>query len=194
MKKKSLGVILTLIIIAILFKVITSGGEKTIEEAINISSVKSARIIHEEKNSKGSIVFTYISEGDGLHVSAVKKGIGGYKEAYSASHGDIKVTLEKLGLLCGYLPKIKGTELPIYYGVVGDEVEAVKVVEKKRNIEKEAKIIDADGERIWLIYMEGFRGSQFDIVTLSREGKEIKRVTDDISPLYVEQKASKGYQ
>ena len=79
--------------------------------------------------------------------------------------------------------------------LIGDhDIEAVKVVEKKRKIEKEAKIIDADGERIWLVYMDGFQGSDFDIVALSGEGKEISRVSDDISPLYAEQKASKGYE
>ncbi len=194
MKRKSLGVILAIIIIVIVFKVTTSGREKTIEEAINLYNIRSASIIHEEKNSKGSIVFTYISEGNGLRVSVVKKVIGGYKKVYGTVHGDIKETLEKRGLVYGYFPEIKGTELPIYYGVVGDEVEAVKVVEKKRNIKKEAKIIHTDEGRIWLVYMEGFQGSDFDIVAFSGEGKEISMVSDDISPWYVGQKAFKGYE
>ena len=36
MKRKSLGVILAIIIIVIVFKVTTSGSEKTIEEAIDL--------------------------------------------------------------------------------------------------------------------------------------------------------------
>ncbi len=195
MKRKSLWAILAIIIIVIIFKVTASDGEKTIEEAIHLPTLGAARIIHEEKYNKGSVVFNYISEEKGLHVSAVRKVIGGYKEVYCVTHGEIKLTLEKRGFLCGYLPKIKGTELPIYYGIIGnDNISSMKVIEKKRNIEKEAEIIDADGTRIWLVYMDGFQGSDFDIVALSRDGKEVKRISDDISPWYAEQKAYKGYQ
>jgi hypothetical protein len=69
----------------------------------------------------------------------------------------------------------------------------VKIIEKKRNIESQAKIINANGTRIWLVYMNKFEGSDFDIIGLSEDGKELTKIDGDISPYYAEQKPFKGY-
>lgn len=49
-----------------------------------------------------------------------------------------------------------------------------------------AKIINAKDKRIWLIYMNKFQGSDFEIIGLSADGKELTRIKDNISPRYAE--------
>lgn len=70
--------------------------------------------------------------------------------------------------------------LNIYFGVIGNEdIENVKVQDAKNcNVYKEAKIIDTGEIRIWLVYMEGLKGSQFDVVRLSKDEKELTRVSE----------------
>ena len=70
--------------------------------------------------------------------------------------------------------------LNIYFGVIGNEdIENVKAQDAKNcNVYKEAKIIDTGEIRIWLVYMEGLKGSQFDVVGLSKDEKELTRVSE----------------
>lgn len=70
----------------------------------------------------------------------------------------------------------------------------MKIIEKKRNIEAEAKIIDANDARIYLVYMNKFEGSDFEIIGISAEGKELTKIDDNISLYYAEQKAFKAYE
>jgi hypothetical protein len=57
---------------------------------------------------------------------------------------------------------------------------------------KNAKIIETQYMRIWLIYMNGFKGSNFDIVGISQEGKELVNISD-ISPWKVDQKSLRSH-
>ncbi|QAT40455.1 hypothetical protein [Clostridium sp. JN-9] len=72
------------------------------------------------------------------------------------------------------------------------DISQVKIIEKKRNIEEQAKIIDAKGTRIWLVYMSKFKGSDFEIVGISKDGKELTKVDDNISPRSADQKPVKS--
>ncbi len=194
MKKKVILITFILIVVSLFLLIKFNSGAKTIEEAINVLGSKQVSIIHEEKNDKGSIVFSYTSDGNTLYTAIVSKGISGYKTVYSGVQGDIKFTSEKLGLSYNYFPSIKKTEIPIYFGLIGNpDISKVKIIEKKRNIEDEAKIINANGTRIWLVYMDKFEGSDFDIIGLSEEGKEVTNIDGNISPYYAEQKPFKGY-
>lgn len=195
MKKKVILIAFVLIVVSLFFEINFSGGAKTIEEAINTSDSKQVNIIHEEKNDKGSIVFSYTSDGNGLYTAVVRKGVGGYKTVYSGVQGDINLVSEMFGLSYNYFPNIEKTALPIYFGLIGNpDISKVKIIEKKRNTEGEAKIINATGARIWLVYINKFEGSDFDIIGLSADGKELTKIDGNISPYYAEQKAFKGYK
>lgn len=195
MKKKVILITFVLIVVSLFVAVKFRGSAKTIEEAINTSGSKQVNIIHEEKNDKGIIVFSYTSDGNGLYTAVVRKEIGGYKTVYSGVQGDIKLVSEKFGLSGNYFPAIEKTSLPIYFGIISNhDISEVKIIEKKRNIEREAKIINANGTRIWLVYMNKFEGSDFNIIGLSADGKELAKIDGDISPYYAEQKPLKGYQ
>lgn len=56
---------------------------------------------------------------------------------------------------------------------------------------KDAKIIYAGGNRIWLTYMNGFKGAEFEITGYTNAGKEVYKFTDTI-PWNVEQKPLKS--
>lgn len=194
MKKKMILILSVLIVVSLLI-VRFSDGVKTIEEAINPGGSQQIKIIHIEKNDKGSIVFSYTLENDGLYTAVVRKGIGGYKTVYSGYEGDIKRSSETFGITNSYYPGIKKTELPIYFGVIGDpNINEVKVVEKKRNIEGYAQIINAEDIRLWLIYMGEFEGSEFDIIGLTAEGEQLVKKDDNVAPYYAEQKPFNGYR
>jgi hypothetical protein len=194
--KKKVGLTVLLIIIILLFFVVKfNGNAKTIEEAITTPNSIPINIIHEEKTGKGSIVFCNIVGKDGLYVAIVRKNLLGFKTAYSGVHMDERLAAGKFELTHSYYPNIEKTSLPIYFGVIGNpDISQVKVIEKKRNIEDEAKIINANGMRIWLVYMNKFQGSDFDVIGISEDGKELKKIDGNISPYYAEQKPSKGYK
>ncbi|MBM7868660.1 hypothetical protein JOC70_000129 [Clostridium pascui] len=195
MKKKVIFIVLVLMIVPLFLAIKFNTGAKTIEEAISPPGTKPISIIHEEKNDKGSIVFSYISDGNGLYTAVVRKGIGGYKTAYSGVQMDIKLVSSKFGISHIYFPNVEKTALPIYFGVIGNpDISEVKVIERKRNIEDKAKIINAYGTRIWLVYMDKFQGSDFDIIGLSSDGKELIKIDSNIYPYYAEQKPFKGYR
>lgn len=195
MKKKVVLFALVLIIISLFFVVKLNGGAKTAEEAINISGSRKVDIIHEEKHGKGSIVFGYIADGDWLYTAVVRKGITGYKTVYDGIEGDIKLVSSKFGISHSYIPNIEGIGLPMYFGLIGNpDISDIRIVEKKRGIERQAKIIESKDSRIWLVYMNGFEGSDFDITGYSKDGKELLKLDGSISPFYVEQKPFKGYR
>jgi hypothetical protein len=58
----------------------------------------------------------------------------------------------------------------------------------------EAKIIRVKDFHIWLVYMDQFQGSKFNIIGISEEGEEIISIEDNISPRYIEEKPFKGYE
>ncbi|MBB6218161.1 hypothetical protein HNQ80_004301 [Anaerosolibacter carboniphilus] len=194
--KKKVGLIVLSIIIVLSFLVLKFNEDsKTIEEAITSPGSMPISIIHEEETDKGSIVFCNIVGKDGLYVAVVRKSIFGFKTVYSGAHGDIKLAAKKFGLTHSYYPNIEKTSLPIYFGVIGNpDISEVKIVEKKRNIEDEAKIINTNGIRIWLVYMKKFQGSDFNIIGISADGKELTKINGNISPYYAEQKPFKGYE
>ena len=195
MKKKMSFLILAIMVISILLVSKFNTDAKTVEEALTRFTVsKPISIIHEEKTVKGSILFyTHPSKGD-FSTCFVKKSIFGYKVAYSGVGMDEEKVANMFGLSYYYWPNINGTSLPLYFGTIGNhDVSQVKIVEKKRNVEGTAKIINVSGMRIWLISMKGYQGSEFDIIGLSADGKELVRIEDNISPHYAEEKPFKGY-
>jgi hypothetical protein len=195
MKKKVGLTILVIITISLFSAVKFRGYVRTVGEAINLPGSSKINIIYEEETDKDIIVFYNQLGYDSLSTAIVKKNIGRYKTAYSGVQGDVKFAANKFGLTHNYFPSIEKTSLPIYFGVIGNpDISQVKVVEKKRNIESQAKIINSKDTRIWLVYMNKFQGSGFDIIGLSADGKELVKIDGNISPYYAEQKPFKGYK
>ena len=193
MKNKLSFLVLALLIISLFFVIKLNIGAKTIEEAILKVGSKPISIIYEEKTDKGVIVFYNHLGGDDLSTAFVKKNLIGYKTIYSGVQGDMKLVLSKFGISNAYFPGIEKTSLPIYFGVISNiDISQVKVIEKKRNIEGQAKIINAKDRRIWLVYMENFEGSDFEIIGLSEDGKELAKIDGNISPYYADQKPFKS--
>ena len=56
---------------------------------------------------------------------------------------------------------------------------------------KEAKIIEVDNKRIWLVYMNGFKGNEFQVFGYDSDGNSIYYL-DDTIPWNVEQKSFKS--
>jgi hypothetical protein len=195
MKRNIIFLMLILMGISLFSVVKFIDGAKTIEEAINIPGSSKVSIIHEEKHGKGSIVFSYTSSENGLYTAVVRKGIMGYKTVYSGVQGDVKFVSEKHGMSHTYFPNIEKVGFPIYFGIIGNsDISEIRIVEKKRGVERQAKIIESNGTRIWLVYMNRLEGSNFDIIGYSKDGKELVKIDGNISPFYVEQKPFKGYQ
>ncbi|BFH17486.1 hypothetical protein WJ0W_002104 [Paenibacillus melissococcoides] len=70
----------------------------------------------------------------------------------------------------------------MYFGLIRNpEITQIKIIEKKRNIEGQAKIIAGKDARVWLMDMEGFEGTEFQIIALSKDNKEIAKRDDTIS-------------
>lgn len=111
-----------------------------------------------------------------MSAAFIKKDISGYKTLYDGVGEDISIVLKKFDMTHSYFPAVRGTALPIYFGIIGDpNINQVKIIEEKRSIEEQAKIIDAGGRRIWLVYMNKFEGSDFKIVGLSNDGKRQRK-------------------
>lgn len=91
-----------------------------------------------------------------------------------------------------YFPAIKKTSLPIYFGVIlNDKIEKVSVKQTNSSEIKDAKIIETDDYRIWLLYMDGFKGTKFEILGYSNDGTEIYKF-EDIIPENADQKPLKS--
>lgn len=195
MKKKIIFLMVAVIAILLFLAIKFTYSAKTIEDAISSPGSMKVDIIHEENHRKGTIVFGYVSNGTSLFTAVVRNDITGYKTVYSSVQGDIKLVSEKFGMSHTYFPSIEKVGLPIYFGLIGNpDISEIKIVEKKRGIERNAKIIESNGSRIWLIYMNGLEGSGFEILGYSKDSKELIKIDGNISPFYVEQKPIKGYR
>ena len=192
MKNKMIFIVLGLMIVSLFLVFKINSGAKTIEAAIKESDSGQISIIHEEKTDKGSIVF-YKHEGmDEFDACFVKKNIFGYRYVYGGK-GSTQVEAYKFGISRIYLPNIEKTSFPIYFGIIGNlDIQQVKIVEKKRNIEGQAKIIKTKSIRIWFMYMNKFQGSDFEIIGISSDGKELSKIKDNIEPYYADQKPLKN--
>lgn len=179
MRNKKLIIGLIVIVILIFSIISSSGRSKSIEGALNLQN-NSFQIIHEEKTDKGVIVFGMsFSEGKkGFFTSFLNKNIFGYKDFYSG--GLVIEDNYPRDLTNNYFPAIKRTSLPIYFGlVINEEITKITVNEVGSDEVKEAKIIEDSGERIWLVYMKGFKGKEFEISGYNKNGEEVYKLKDE---------------
>lgn len=193
--KKKIIIISTLIIalLVILISIlINSNGRKdSVKQALGIEANTNLKIIHEEPTDKGSIVFISNTDNSNKYLATafVNKNIFGYKHLYSGVSS--LEGLDRIDLTAKYFPAIEKTSLPIYFGVIlNDKIEKVSVKRNNSSEIKDAKIIETDDYRIWLVYMDGFKGTKFDILGYSNDGTELYKFEDTI-PQNAEQKPLK---
>lgn len=192
MRKKVVLPAIAIIAITVLAVIKFGVGEKTVEDVLAKGNKLPINIIHEEKTDKGVIVFYNHPRKDDLGACFIKKKMIGWKYVYGGVQGGLKISMDEYGMSWSYFPNVYETPFPLYYGIIGNtDIKQVKIVENKRKIEREAKIINAGDTRIWLIYMNRFEGSEFEIIGVSSDGKEISKVKEDISPYSAEQKPMK---
>lgn len=184
--KKKYKLITTLIIFAIVILVFimfnSKGREGTIEEALNISETNNIKIIHEEPTNKGSIIFAISlnNSNEYLGTAFLNKNLFGYRDLYSGTSSIDGI--DKRDLTAQYFPAIKESPLPIYFGVIlNDKIKSVNVKEGNSSEIKEAKIIEAGDKRIWLVYMDGFKGNEFEVLGYSDNGDNIYNFEDTLS-------------
>ena len=184
--------IISVIIISIFIMVNSKGRERKIEEALNIDATSNIKIIHEEPTNKGSIVFCISSNNSKEYLSTafLNKNLFGYRELYSGTSSIDGVEIRDL--TAQYFPAIKETSLPIYFGVIlNDEIKAVNVKDSNSSEEKVAKIIEAGNKRIWLVYMSGFKGNEFEVLGYNDNGDYIYSF-EDTFPWNVEENPLKS--
>lgn len=188
--------IITLIIVAIasLISIIigSNSREESIEKSLNIYKGSNLKIIHQEPTNKGSIVFSIRTNKSDEYLSTafISKNLFGYKELYSGSSLISDFAERELTAQC--FPAVKPISLPIYFGVIlNNEIEVVRVKQRNSSEVKEAKIIEADNKRLWLVYMNGFKGDEFQVVGYDSNDKSIYQL-DDTIPWNVEQKPIKS--
>ncbi|WP_374018469.1 hypothetical protein ABU162_01270 [Paenibacillus thiaminolyticus] len=180
--KKRVYVFVVLLLFFSFFIVMYNSGSKTIQEALSTSHPERIDIIHEENTTHGIIVFYHQLSNNDFSVAVVKKRLGNYKMIYSGAQGDIDLTLNRFGFTYISFPDIGKTSSPMYFGLISNpEIAQIKIIEKKRNIEGQAKIIAGKDARVWLMDMKGFEGTDFQIIALSKDNKEIAKRDDTIS-------------
>jgi len=190
LNKKSILLIGIALLILCLISIFNLNKNNTLENELSVLTSDSFKIIAEDRTDKGTLFFAYNENEDVLRTSFIGKNLFGYKTLYSGVGTDITKASESLGLTYNYFLPIKQSSLPLYFGVIGnDEVKEVKIKESTNESGwKSVKIIEADNKRIWLLYMNGFTGSTFDIVGVSEDGKDLVNIYDNFSPWTADQK------
>lgn len=179
---KRLIVFVVVLLFFSFFIVMYNSSSKTIQEALSTSHPERIDIIHEENTKHGIIVFYHQLSNNDFSVAVVKKRFGNYKVIYSGAQGDINSSLDRFGFTYMYFPGIGKTSSPMYFGMIRNpEITQIKIIEKERNREAQAKIIEGTDARVWFMDMEGFEGTEFQIIALTKDNKEISKSDDTIS-------------
>ncbi|MGG4393839.1 hypothetical protein ABEX25_05930 [Paenibacillus thiaminolyticus] len=179
---KRLIVFVVVLLFFSFFIVKYNSGSKTVQEALSTSHPERIDIIHEENTKHGIVVFHHQFSNNDFSVAVVKKRFGNYKVIYSGAQGDIDSTLNRFGFTYMSFPAIGKTSSPMYFGMIRNpEITQIKIIEKERNMEAQAKIIEGTDARVWLMDMGGFEGTEFQIIALTKDNKEISKRDDTIS-------------
>lgn len=76
---------------------------------------------------------------------------------------------------------MNGKFSPICFGLIGnDAIAEVQVIEKSRNIEQDVKIIISGEKRFWISELVDFQGTEWILVGLDSDGKEMVRIEIDL--------------
>jgi hypothetical protein len=180
------------IIILIFITLITIGyfiRLNTIEESLYKYKYGSEKIeiLYVEKAGKANIVLYTDDDFRYLASASVKKTMGKHKVISSSVSGDIQRTMEKTKLSISSLSGIRNISTPKLYGMVSSpEVIQVYVTEKESDKSIQAKIIEAKGERLWIVDLSEFEAYDFIVTGFTSEDKElVNREYRSEYPLYI---------
>lgn len=188
MMRKLAYIFVAMVLLLSVFMLIRyNSGAKTIHEALHASHPEYINIIHEENIPHGIIVFYHqisndLQSHDNLSVSIVKKRFGNYEEMYSAVQGDMDTMIERFGFAFTYLPAFEKKSPPLYFGLVNNpEITHIKIVENDSHAEKLAKMVQGTDETLWFLDMTELEGTDYQIIALSKDNKEIAIREDHVA-------------
>jgi hypothetical protein len=142
----------------------------TVEEAIQKSGRNVTRIIHAEEVKDGVVVFYKKSVGNAGESNAsgyVKKTFWGWEWAWGGEHSDSA----SKGFSAQYFPYTEDAPFPLVFGEIKDQqIKQIKVLDKNRTNNKEAKIIGTGKDLMWFAFLDKSEGPNFTITGLSGEG------------------------
>lgn len=189
MKRKLVYIFIAIVLLLVIFMLIRYiSGAKTIHEALHVPHHEYIDIIHQENIQHGIIVFYHLIEHDSqshdnISVSFVKKRFGNYKEIYSTVQGDIDTMIERFGFTFTYQPAFKKISPPLYFGLVDNpEIAQIKIVELESQAEKLATMVQGSDETLWFLDMTELKGTDYQIIALSKDNKEIA-IREDHVPM-----------
>ena len=143
---------ITLFLIAVIF---ISGylsiekGEARLEDAIDIDSKYSFRVMHIENLGNDNIVYSF-TEDDYIHISLIRKTLRGYKSVYSGIAGDVTRSLEVNGLIMIRFPGLDNSNDVRFVGLLSaNETNNVKLIDLSKNNEVDIEVIESDGMKFW---------------------------------------------
>lgn len=153
---------------------------KSVNEVIESNSTLPYKINSQANVDNGKIVFYEHTNQNDFTASLLQKSIIGYKLVYTGSQGDLKRSVDEKGMTVMYFPEIKGTSTPLLFGVVGlPEIEQVIVKDSATGKEQEAKIINTDHQRIWILDLNDLK---FDKVVILGRSND-KRIVVELEEL-----------
>lgn len=188
MKKKIRFAIYALILLTIITFPYVYGklnGSDTIEKAI-VESIENSDeaqhgdnkiiILHKIIEDNGAIVFYTDREGKHFSGAYIHKNIlGKWELIYGGTHYYAKDdSINKGGMLDEFYQPIKDTPLPMFAGIItNDNIEKVKIIDKKSNEQYDTEIIETEYFTIWLNYKENFRKGEYSIQGLNKDGRVV---------------------
>ncbi|MDO0824627.1 hypothetical protein [Desulfosporosinus nitroreducens] len=141
-----------------------------VEEAIQKSGRNVTKVVHTEEVKGGVVVFYKKSVGNGGESNAsgyVKKTLWGWEWGWGGEHSDSA----SMGFSAQYFPYSKGAPFPLVFGEIKDQqIQQIKVLEKDRTNDKEAKIVGKGTDLMWFVFLDKSEGPNFTITGLSSEG------------------------
>jgi hypothetical protein len=97
----------------------------------------------------------------------VKKTLWGWKWVWGGEHSDSA----SMGFSAQYFPYSKDAPFPLVFGEIKDQqINHIKVMEKDRTNDKEAKIVGSGTDLMWFAFLDKSEGPNFTITGLSSGG------------------------
>jgi hypothetical protein len=176
MKKRDKVFFIIILMFSILITIRYFIRLNTIEESLYKYKYGSEKIqiLHVEKSGKANIVLYTDDEFRYLASAIVKKTMGKHKVISSGVSGDIQLTMRKTELSSTLVRGIKDISQPILIGMVSSpEIIQVYVTGKESDKSIKAKIIEAKGERLWIVNLSGFEVVDFIITGIAADKEEL---------------------
>lgn len=179
---KIINRVILVVAVLLCFVIISDSGE-SLEERLPRIQDKPIEVLYEAEFDQGTIVFyQHVGlENEDLSFAYFRKRLLGGYEMLTSGIQSVSSGLSHHGISFTDMDEMNGEFPPICFGLIGEEeLVAVKVIEKSRNIEQEVKIIKSGDKRFWISELVDFQGTEWILVGLDYDGKEILRVETNL--------------